>query len=522
MEKCPTAAADLILSHANAITLDPAHPRAETVLIRNGKVAAVGDGGALNALGGPDTHIIDCKGQTVLPGFIDAHCHLLAFAESLVSLNLEVRTEIHSISDLQDKIRQVSRNAPPGSWIRGRYNEFYLAEKRHPTRWELDRATSLHPVRLVHRSGGAHVLNSLALGLVGISREAADPPEGLIERELPTGEPTGLLYGFGDVLARKVPPLDRDSMEQAIRLADERLCSSGITTIHDASSRNDLDRWSLFSTWKSRGLIRPRIRMMLGWKAFDACPADHLLSWSTDDDHLRMGGVKIIVHETTGSLSPSQEELNARVLRIHREGSQAVLHAVEENAISACCRAIAHALNHVPRSNHRHRIEHCSVCSPSLAGWIASLGITVVTQPSFIYYSGHRYLSTVPDPHFKNLYPLRRLTEAGITVAGSSDAPIVPISPIVGIYAAVSRKSDAGELILPEEKIAPEAALRMYIEGAARAGFEENSNGSIRPGKLADLVILSADPTRVPVDEIKHIEVEKTIIGGKIAWEKGG
>ena len=198
-----------------------------------------------------------------------------------------------------------------------------------------------------------------------------------------------------------------------------------------------------------------------------------------------------------------------------------MLHAVEESTIEAACGAIEHALKHLPRPDHRHRIEHCSVCPPSLAKRIASLGITVVTQPPFIYYNGSRYLETVPGPQLKHLYPFGTLVREGVHVAGSSDSPIVPPNPTFGVYAAVSRKTDRDEEVLPEEKVTPEKALRMYTTEAARAGFDEMVKGSITPGKLADVVVLSADPTAVPVDEIKEIQVEMTLIDGEIVWEKG-
>jgi predicted amidohydrolase YtcJ len=512
---------DLVIINANVITFDPARPRTDAVVIHGSNVVAVGFQACLSGLRKQETRVIDCKGKTLLPGFIDTHFHLLGFAESFVTVNMEPLSGVHSISHIQARIREVGKNQPAGSWIRGRgYHEFFLTEKRHPTRWDLDEATSRHPVKLTHRSGGAHVLNSRALALVGISKETGDPPEGLIDRDLETGEPTGVLYGMGDLLAKRIPPLDPDQMEPALKRANQELCSMGITTIHDVSARNDRERWDMFEKLKKRGLIKPRVKMAFGWEGFN----DHLqhpFSSSMDEQQLATGGVKIIVHEVTGRLSPGQEELNERVLRIHKAGFQAVLHAVEESTIEAACKAIEHALKRVPKSDHRHRIEHGSVCPPSLAKRIASLGITVVTQPPFIYYNGSRYLETVPGPQLKHLYPFGTLVREGVHVAGSSDSPIVPPNPMLGVYAAVSRKTDRDGEVLPEEKITPEKALRMYTTEAARAGFDETVKGSIALGKLADLVVLSADPTAVPADEIKEIQVEMTLSNGEIVWERG-
>lgn len=512
--------ADLILFNSNVITLDPAHPKAQLVAIKNGKILSVTGNDKLKGHKKSETKVIDCSSKTILPGFIDTHIHLHSFAESFVILNLEPHNNVRSISDIQRRIRELSQQLPPGTWIRGRgYNEFHLAEKRHPNRLDLDAITTIHPMKLTHRTGHAHVLNSLALELVGISKETPDPPDGLIERDVETGEPTGLLYQMSDFLSKRIPPLDKDQLDFGMKIANKELVSSGITSVQDASSHNGILQWKLFDRWKANGLLKPRLTMMLGLEGFKE-HLDQNFSTQLKEKHFRLGGVKIIIHETTGQLTPSQQELNEIVNNIHQSGFQAILHAIEENPIKAACNAIEYALKKSPKSDHRHRIEHCSVCPPSLAKRLASLGILVVTQPSFIYYSGERYLRTVPSDQLKCLYPIATLMRSGVTVAGSSDCPIAPPNPLMGIYAATSRIAHSGERILPQERITPEEALRMYGENAARTTFEEMLKGSISPGKLADLVVLNGDPTKIPIDEINGIKVEMTIIDGEVAWDK--
>ena len=511
---------DLILNHANVITMDPNLPRANGIAIQEGKILAVGANDQFKELRHKNTQVIDCKGKTILPGFIDAHLHLHGFAESLVTLNLEPRNNVRSISDIQAKIKASSQNLPSGTWIRGKgYHEFYLAEKRHPTRGDLDAATSIHPVKLTHRSGHAHVLNSLALAFVGISKHTPDPPGGLIDRDLMTGEPTGVLYGMSDYLSKLIPTIDQNQLEEGIKLANQKLLSSGVTSIQDATSYNNRDRWEVFQHWKERKLLKSRVSMMLGGEGFDEYRRQPFPAY-TDRKNLHLGGVKIIVHEVTGRLTPDQKELNEMVLHIHRSGFQAVLHAVEEPTIEAACSAIEYALKEFPRSDHRHRIEHCSVCTQPMAKRLASLGITVVTQPSFIYYHGERYLRTVPDSNLRHLYPIATLMKNGVKVVGSSDCPVSPVNPLIGIYSSVSRMAESGEFVLPEEKISPFEALRMYTDEAAKTTFEETIKGSITPGKLADLVVLNGDPTRLPVNEIKDIEVEMTILNGEVVLDR--
>ncbi len=511
---------DLILFNANVITLNSTLPEAQGVAIKDGKIISVCSNERLRELKQEKTEWIDCHGKTVLPGFIDSHFHLHGFAESLVSLDLSPRNNVYSIPGIQARVRQEAEKSPPGSWIRGRgYNEFYLAEKRHPNRRDMDTVTTNHPIKLTHRSTRAHVLNSLALRLANISTETPDPPEGMIDRDLTTGEPTGLLYGMSNYLSKVLPPLSLDVMGQGMRLAGRELCSLGITSIHDLSSRNNLERWNLFTRWKEEGFLKTRIHIALGVDGFREW-LKNPFPGSMEDTHLSVNGVKIIVHETTGRLTPTQEELNELVLEIHRSGFQVILHAIEEKTIEAARSAIEYALVRFPRPDHRHRVEHCSVCNPSLGRRLASLGVRVVTQPSFIYYNGDRYLRTVPSRNLNHLYPIATLIKNGVRVVGSSDAPIVPANPLMGIYSTVSRRTERGELVLPEEGIPPLEAIRMFTADAARVTFQETIKGSITPGKLADLVVLSGDPLRLSADTIKDIEVEMTILNGEVVWDK--
>ena len=507
----------LILHNANVLTMDADHPHARTVVVQDGRVLAVSETDDVKA--SQDTEVIDCKGMTVLPGFHDAHCHPVGFAESLVCPDLS-QPVARSISDIQHKIREAASTTPKGSWIRARgYSEFYLAEQRQPNRWDLDKATTAHPVKLTHRSGHAHVLNSLGLKLVGITSDTPDPPCGIIDRDVETGEPNGVLYEMGSYLAEVIPSLSDEEMERGMRLASERLIALGITSVQDASVRNGMQRWQKFQQWKKSSSFKPRVTMMVGSEAFDQFQQQGFTP-GTGDDQLRLGAVKIMVHRATGRMNPAQEELNERVLLLHRLGFQVAMHAVEEATIEAACQALEKALHVVNRPDHRHRIEHCSVCQLAMARRLSRLGITVATQPAFIYYNGERYLKTVPADQIDHLYPVGTFLTAGIKVAASSDCPVVPANPFNGIYAAVSRMTETGQTIAPQRRITAGEALRIYTAGSAYSCFEEANKGSITPGRLADLVVVSEDPTMVSTEEIKELEVNMTIIGGEVVWRK--
>ena len=460
---------DLIITNALIVTMDPDFPRADTLAIKDGRILTIGDRDKLIGLITSRTEVLDLHGRTVLPGFIDAHLHLRALAESLVTLNISPENGVSSIAHIQERIQQESLRHPPGTWIRaGGYDETFLDEQRDPNRWDLDAAAPDHPVKLTHRSGHAQVLNTWALTSLNITIETPDPPGGLMERDLETGEPTGVFYGQGDFLSSLIPPLDKGKLDQGVKLANQELIKAGITSFQDASSRNDLERWRSFERWQSDGLLDCRVVMMLGLKGFEEYRSGQF-PMTKDKNQLKPGGVKIVLDETTGKLFPTQDDLNEIVLSIHKAGQQAAIHALEETAIEAACTAIEQAQRIYPRKDLRHRIEHCSVCPPDLAKRIASSEIMVVSNPAFIYFSGDRYVKTVNPSQLKYLYPIGTLMKNGVSVAAGSDAPIAMVNPLAGIYGAVTRKSKKGGIVLEKEKISLyEAVAMLYKYGCPK------------------------------------------------------
>jgi predicted amidohydrolase YtcJ len=509
-----------LLLNANVITLDPQHPRADWVAVENGRIVAVGNNDAIRPIMGKGSTAIDCKGKTILPGFIDPHFHIASLARSLVLLNVGSSKNVQSIADLQDKIQKYSQNIPKGNWIRAKgYNEFYLKDKHHPNRWDLDMATSEHPVKLTHRSGHVHVLNSIALKLVGIAKHTPDPLGGIIDRNLADGEPTGRLFEMGEFPSNRIPPLDGNEFESGLRKANHEIVSLGITSIQDASSRNNWDRLRLCKSWMNNGLLNIRINIMVGFPTFN-----NMNRWQdptgAEKNRLRFSTVKIILDESTGRLHPPQRELNEMVLKVHEAELQVAIHAIEENAIEAACTAIEYALKKKPKTDHRHRIKHCSVCPPSLARRLAKCNIMFVTQPSCIYLNGERYRQTVPERRLKYLYPTKTLLNHNIQVAGSSDCPIVPPNPFTAIFTALTRMDESGRFVSVHEKIPLFHALCLYTKNAAHAMFEEGIKGTITPGKITDFTVLEADPTRLTPDEIKDLSVKMTIINGSVVWKR--
>jgi predicted amidohydrolase YtcJ len=511
--------ADLILTNANVITLNPACSTAELVAIKGNRILLVAGSEELEQVRGAKSKIIDCQGRTVVPGFNDAHCHIFSFLRKLGSLDLSP-SSVRSIVDIKAAIHRRVQSLPPGSWLTGTdYNEFYLAEKRHPNRWDIDEVAPGHPVVLAHRSLHACVLNSRALSLAGITRETPEPAGAIIERDLNTGEPSGLLFEMlGYIREKVVPPLSEEELAEGIALANRHYLSMGITSLQEASANNDLARWQTLKRFKQSGKLASRVSMMFG---FDALPQfqEAGLALGSGDSQLRLGGVKILLNETAGQLQPPQPELNRQALDVHRAGFQLAIHCVEPGTVEAAITALEYIGSQSHLVGRRHRLEHCSECPPELLERLKNLEAMVVTQPPFLYYSGERYLATLPPDRQRWLYRIKSLLDSGLVVAASSDSPVASDNPLVGIYAAVTRRAESGQELLPEEAVSAQQALAMYTVNAAYASFEEDIKGSIAPGKLADMMVLSADPVTSPPEQLKDIRVEMTIIDGRVVWE---
>jgi len=357
------------------------------------------------------------------------------------------------------------------------------------------------------------------MDLAGITQETPEPPGALFERNVDSGELTGLLFEMlGYVREKVMPPLSEAELDDSVSLVNRHYLSQGITSIQNASLINDYKRWQTCRRLKEAGKLKSRIYLMCGVetsKQFQEAG----LAFGAGDSQVRLGAVKMTPNEASGQLYPPQDEMNQQVLEAHRAGFQLAIHAIQQSTVEAAIIALENAQSQFPQAGRRHRIEHCSECPPPLLERLNKLQAVIATQPPFLYYGGERYLALVPADRLPWLYRFRSFLDSGLVVAGSSDSPIVPDNPLVGMYAAVTRQTESGQQLLPEECISASQALAMYTLHAAYASFEETIKGSVTEGKLADLVVLSDDPTRVPPEQMKDIKVEMTIIGGEVVWE---
>ena len=511
--------ADLVLLNARVITVESDRPMISLVAIKGDAIVAVGDASDNLTFSDPGTRVIDCHGMTLIPGFHDSHCHPLALASSVI--NLDCRSQKgSSIDEIKELVKGDTHDKAPDSWVRGfGYDEALLLERRHPSRQDMDEAAPFHPVRLEHRSGHALVLNSQAMALLNITKETPDPVSGVIVRDEASREPTGLFIDMASHIEHLMKPFRRtEYLKKGVSLANELLLSKGITSIQDAGPENDIQRWMVFRRLKRDGALIPRVTMMVGYR-HAAEFLDQGLYPGYGDDVLRIGGVKIMLTLTTGCLYPSLENLKQVALGLHSRGLQLVFHAVEREAIEAAALVIAEAQRVVSRGNARHRIEHCSEGWPEVVELIRSSGAMVVTQPSFIYHNGEKYISHVDQELQPHLYPLAALTDCGIIWAAGSDAPVTFPDPMTDIFSAVTRKTQAGQVLSVNNGVTVMDAMKAWTLSAAYSCFREDVLGTITAGKLADLVLLDKDPLTIPTEELKKVKVIMTILGGRVVWE---
>lgn len=512
----------VILSQATVLTMDPQLPQAEAVAVRDGHIVAVGTNAKVLARRCRGTRVIDCRGAAVLPGFVDAHLHLRAYAGTFLGIDCRPHV-VHSLADLQRLIHQQASGLPSGQWLVGHgYDEFALAERRHPTRWDLDVAAPQHPVRLAHHSRHAWVLNSLALAQLGITRDVAPPAGGLIERDPASGEPTGLLIDMDAYLRERLPPVATpETFRSGLRHASQTLLAAGVTTIREASVSNDLASYDTFRAWIADGDVHVRVSLLMGAPALPEI-IDAGLKPGTGTPFLRVQGIKIRLDEASGALYPPQEVVDTQVWNAHLQGFPVAIHAVELPALVSAVHAIQLAQERLPRADLRHRIEHCALCPDVCIDELTDLHVVVVTQPAFLWHHGMRYMTEIESEQHPWLYRVKSFLDRGVPVAGSSDAPVVPPQPLRGVYAAVTRQTPDGHIIGPAERVSVAEALWLFTQGAASACGLGSEVGSIKRGKRADLILLEADPTRVPVAEIPYIPVRLTMVDGAVQWGAEG
>jgi predicted amidohydrolase YtcJ len=529
---------DLLLTNATVLTMDPAQPIAGAVAVAGERIIWVGDAEeAKTHLTGVE-RTLDLGGATVIPGFNDAHHHLILLGHWLSQIDCSYPT-VRSITEICAAVGERAAVTPDGEWIEGRgYDDNKLAEKRHLTRWDLDAVAPNHPVLIRNASGHMAVVNSRALELAGITRETEAPFGGTIHLDPATGEPSGLLQEQAQQLV-PLPfiPSDKATLRRCLATASRAYLAAGITSSQEAGIFTTPE-FSVYQEAWAAGELPLRTYLMIRTNFLDAL--EQLgISTGFGDDRLRIGCLKVM---SDGSLigrtaavsepflddpNPSnlglammpQEELDETIWRGHRAGWQVAIHAIGDRGIEMCLDGFERALRRQPRADHRHRLEHCGILRPDLIRRIKDLGVVPVGQPPFIWEFGDGFLRHLGRERCRLTYALKSVLDAGIPLAASSDSPVSSYQPLLGIKAAVLQRTASGAEYAPGEALAVEEAIALYTRAGAYASFDEARKGTVTPGKLADLAILGADPRSVESDEIDRITVLATISGGRLVYE---
>jgi predicted amidohydrolase YtcJ len=526
-ETASTVSTDVVYVNGTVFTMNATNAIAQAVAVEGEKIKAAGSTTEIQALIGPKTRVVDLTGKTLIPGFVDAHSH---FPESgiralyRVDCNSPPIGSTKSIADIISRLKEAAQKTPKGQWIQAfGYDDTLLAEKRHPTRDDLDQATTEHPVWLSHVSGHLGVANSLALAQTNITEATPDPKGGAIRRYPGATKPNGVFEENALFqMIGKLPPLSPEQNLAAITAAAEEYASKGVTTAQNGLAF-DAAIDSLIAA-ATQGVLPIRVIIWPGFK-----PTDRKIP---PNPSLKLGAVKLIadgaIQGYTGYLSKpyatpppggkgdyvgyplvSREDLTAQVKKFHQAGYQIAIHGNGDAAIDNILYAYREAQKETPRPDTRHIIVHSQMAREDQLDAMKELGVI----PSFFslhtYYWGDRHRDI-----FMGRERAYRISPAKSAIA----APVVPMNPLLLVWAAVNRISTGGDTIGAEQRISPMDALRAVTINAAWQSFDETNTGSIESGKLADLVILSENPLLVP-ERIRDIQVLETIVGGKTVYK---
>lgn len=539
-------APDTIWVNGTVITME-GDQTVQAVAALGDQIVAVGSDDEVRGLAGPETRVVDLDGRTMTPGFYAAHDHFPGsgrVAVTQVDLNSPPIGAIENMDQLVAALRARAEELPEGQWVSGRgYDDTLLAEQRHPTREDLDRASTTHPIYISHTSGHLGVANSLALELASVTRDTPDPPGGVVRKDPDTGEPDGVFEESGGMVSRLIPPPTPEQTMESYRVAVEDYVEDGVTTAVIAGG----GRGSLVGLQRARdaGILTFRIITMMSRGApgqRTAAEAGGIIS-GFGDEYLRLGAIKIIQDGSnqgyTGYFTEpyhtpfkgdpdyrgyprrSREDLTTMVKELHEAGYQIAIHANGDAAIDDVLHAFREAQRDFPREDARHRIEHCQMVRKDQLDAIAELNLSPSFFVGHVYYWGDRHRDIFMGPErAAGISALRSSIDRGIRFTVHDDTPVTPVNPLQLVWVGVNRLTKTDQVLGPDERITPLEALRTITIDAAWQNFEEDIKGSIAPGKLADFVILDGNPLTVDPTAIRDIQVLETIVGGETVYER--
>jgi predicted amidohydrolase YtcJ len=546
MNKRPLPYPDLILYNGKVRTFTSETATCEALACVGSRIVATGNSDEVRRLAGPETQAIDLKGRTAIPGLTDTHVHLSEKGTAEMEL-VDCRdfyVDVHSVADILQRLANAAGGAPKGSWIVAHgspMQDFRLNDKRFPDKHDLDRAVPENPVSV---SFGAHitVANTLALAAAKITRDTPDPAGGHIKHDPQSGEPTGELHERAQLIVKKVAPeFNYLQLKDGIVFALQQCLERGVTTVHDIVRYAEPVRayQEIYKEGKmhARVSILPRvIESMIESKSL----IELGLITGFGNEWLRVGGVKMSIdggitgrnacfyepyeddEHNHGIIRIQQDELSHTVQICHDAGLRCCVHAIGDRAFDMALDAYENAIEHSPRKDHRHRIEHMGnwLCTAERMQRMVRDGIVAIPNIAIGYYVGDAILDCVGEKRLTKAFPFRTLLKNGVVIAGGSDSPgYWPVDPLRDIAACVSRKMRWGEVWVPEERISVGEAFAMHTTTASWVGFEENDKGTLEVGKLADIAVLAEDPFAVAPEKIRELNVEMTLVGGEVKYQ---
>ncbi len=532
-------AADLIIVNAKVWTVDPARPTAQAVAVLGDRIAAVGSDLEIEAWRGPATRQIDARGKLLLPGFNDAHVHLVAGGAQLENVQL------HDVGNAQEFAQRVAERAhrvPRGQWILGGdWDETKWTPAKVPTKELIDRFTPDTPVFLSRYDGHSGLANSVALRLAGITSKTPDPPGGVIVRDA-WGNPTGVLRDAAmGYTARVIPPLTDGQRLQAVKRALALAASVGVTSLQNMNP--DYDDIRAYSELLERGELTARIYVAPLIPQVDDQTRIGIRH-AFGGPFLRMGAVKAYADGSLGSrtayfaesfvdqpgnrglLGDEMHPLSLmleRMMKADAAGLQICTHAIGDQAISIVLDLYAEVAKAHGEADRRFRIEHAQHMASKDFDRFQQLHVIASVQPYHAIDDGRWAEARIGHDRASRSYAFRTFLDHGVRLAFGTDWSVAPLNPMLTLYAAVTRATLDGRNPggwFPDQKLTVAEAVEAYTLGSAYAEFQEKEKGSITPGKLADMVLLSDDIFSIAAEKIREVRVCRTIVGGKTVWEQ--
>ena len=521
------------------LTMDPKASEVSAFGIIGDRFCAVGSEAEVRKTFDEKASVKDLGGRIVIPGIIESHNHMSDYAMTLAEADCYTPPN-RTIEELIACVKDKSDNAAPGSWVKGwGYDDTLIAEKRHLTRDDLDMASTRNPIFISHISGHLAYVNSRALEIAGVDQETPQPEGGEIHKD-EKGIPTGLFKEDAQLLiAKHIPPYNVSKIKGLLQKAIKHYHRSGITSIHDAAIGyygGGSEVIQAYRELESEGKLQLRVYLTIVEELYrriiELGPGNGFGS-----DYLRLGSVKLFqdgsiqaltaalmkpYHEKKdfrGDLIMAQEALDELVEKYHRAGLQIAIHANGDRAIESALQAIEKACVSCSRKDHRHLIIHCQLATQDHIRRMKRSGVIPSYFPNHVYYWGDRHVSLFLGPErARRIDPLGSSVDERLMFSLHSDLPVTPVDPLFSMSCAVNRVTRDGEVLGAEERIDPLEALKAYTINAAYCSFEEHLKGSIEVGKLADFTVLSDNPLTVPREAIKDIQVEATVIGGRMVY----